>query len=643
MSNVFGILFLVFTFALVGCSLEAKLDPSSLVGFVPDLTKSPSVSNKSSFDGLSLGRAYQGYEPYGIFHLERRADGKLLAMTMSLSDMMGGGSQGILRISPVIGTLEQKSPISALHNIAGPNARTMGVDGRFYFAQEGKVYRISPDFSTVEEVVSISQQIATVGVDSSSSVYFSVPYGTPLNYQHLYKWVAGNPVVFAKQADGVSDYLFAGYPQKILIDNNDKVYVYDVVNTGSDFISTMTRFSSSGVFEQSFPIGFTDYAGKKPYARDLNWDKDRNNIIAVGVPQTVATSYVAPYKIGVYSKTGVLQSSHTANIFFDGYTYPTACVIDDEVFIGNTNGIFAYHLIDHTIRWIGSGGTGNGEFAGFLGDGLNGAMSIDSHDNVYIADIGNFRIQKFNSQGVYQSSIATGSDYPRGLTLTKDDRLVYLGKDSQQTERNHMVSLNSSMQVVSTVTKTVSEADDAWLDPKRMAVNSQGHRYVVDLRSMSINGTPYIIPVRIFDEAGNYIGKISMPDLGGSDVSMPTDIFIDAEDSVWISKMHKIEKYDSQHNLVKTLDGFGYIIKFAMDKRGYIYVVDIDMMNLAASSVKIYDETGTFVSQIDSTTPGLETDPLRVPVSVAVDSKYRIYVSDGTNRIRRFTPVTASP
>lgn len=637
MSNVLGILLSIIAFFMMGCSLDAKIDPSSLIGLTPTLPP----SKISSFDGLALGRAYKGYDPYGVFHLEKGSDGKLLAMTMPLGDSMGGSDRGILRIDPVLGTLEQKGSVSALKYVLGPNARAMGSDGRFYFAQEGKVYRISSDFSSVEEVVSVSQQIGTVAVDSSSSVYFNVPYGTPLSSQRLYKWVAGSPVVFAKQADGVSDYLFGGYPQKILIDNDNKVYVYDVRNNGSDYVTTMSRFSPSGVFEQSFPIGFTEYGGRTAFARDLNWDKDRNNIIAVGIPQSVATSMVAPYKIAVYSKSGVLQSLRTTDVLFDGFMYPVACVIGDEVFIGGAYGVLAYHLINHTTRWIGSGGVGNGEFAGFLGDGLNGAMGIDSHDNVYVADVANFRIQKFNSQGVYQSSIATGQNYPRGLTLTKDDRIIYLDKDSQVTDGNHLVSLNSSLQVASTVTKSASTNDDAWYDPKRVAINSLGRRYVVDLRSVSVNGSPYILPVRIFDESGTYVGKITLPDLGGSDISMATDIAIDAEDSVWISKMHKIEKYDSNHNLVKTIDGFDYVIKFAVDKRGYLYVVDLSLVNLSTSSVKIYDETGEFLSKIDNSTLGLESDPLRIPVSVAVDSKYRIYVSDSTNRIRRFTPVTA--
>ncbi|WP_413613420.1 hypothetical protein [Bdellovibrio sp. HCB-110] len=637
MSNVRGIIIIALAFALAGCSLEAAIDPSSLIGLTPTL---PS-SKISSFDGLALGRTFKGYEPYGIFHLEKGSDGKLLAMTMPLGDSLGGSDRGILRIDPVLGTLEQKGSVSALQYILSPGSRSMGQDGRFYFAQEGKVYRISSDFSVVEEILSISQNIGTIAVDSSSSVYFNVPYGAPLSAQRLYKWVAGAPVVFAKQADGVSDYLFSGTILKILIDNDNKIYAYDVRNTGSDYVTTMSRFSSSGVFEQSFPIGFAEYGGRTGFARDLNWDADRNNIIAVGIPQSVATSMVAPYKIAIYSKSGVLQSLHTTDVFFDGFMFPVSCVIGNEVFIGSAYGVFAYHLINHTTRWIGSAGTGSGEFAGFLGDGLNGAMGIDSHDNVYVADTANFRIQKFNSQGVYQSSIATGLNYPRGLTITKDDRVVYLDKDSQVSDSNHLVTLNSSLQVASTVTKPASENDDAWYDPKRIAINSLGHRYVVDLRSVSINGSPYILPVRIFDEAGTYVGKITLPDLGGSDVSMATDIAIDAEDSVWISKMHKIEKYDSNHNLVKVIDGFDYIVKFVLDKRGYLYVVDLNMTNLPASSVKIYDETGEFVSKIDSATPGLGNDPLRVPVSVAVDSKYRIYVSDSTNRIRRFTPVTA--
>lgn len=634
MSNVRGIIILAF--CLAGCSLEVTIDSSSLESLAPALP----VNNISSFDGLSLGKPYQGYDPYGTFHLEKGADGKLVALTFPLGDSLGGADRGILRIDPTSGTLEQKGSLTGtLQSILGPNGRAMGIDGRLYFTQSQKIFRISSDFSTVDEVLSLSQSIYTVAVDSSSSVYFTVGSGV-LSSLHVYKWVAGNPVVFTKQADGVTDYVFST-PQKILIDNDNKVYVYDAKSTAGVWSFTIHRFSSTGVFEQSFPLEFTDYQGNASVARDLNWDDDHTNIVAVGIPQTVATSYITPYKIAVYSKSGVLQSQHTLNVLFDGVYIAPVCTIGNEVFIGASAGIFAYHLANNTIRWVGSGGVGNGEFAGFIGVGLNAGMTVDTQDNLYVADYSNYRIQKFNSLGVYQSSVATGPLAPLGLALTKDNHLIYSGSDSQQMYSSNLVSLNGASQIVSSVTKTYGDGDDAWRDPKRIAVNSLGRRYVVDLHYTTVNGVPILPPVRVFDASGTYLSKILMPDLGGGDISVAVDIVIDSEDSVWVGKMHRVEKYDSNHTLVKTIEGFDYVAKITVDKRGYLYVVDINLTDDSLSSVKIYDETGAFVSKIDKTTPGLSGDRLRVPISVAVDSKYRIYIADSTNRIRRFTPVTA--
>ncbi|MBK5116821.1 MAG: hypothetical protein JJE23_07865 [Thermoleophilia bacterium] len=59
----------------------------------------------------------------------------------------------------------------------------------------------------------------------------------------------------------------------------------------------------------------------------------------------------------------------------------------------------SYELI---AKW-GSAGSGDGQFSGHLG------VATDSKDNVYVADSGNHRIQKFDSSGNFLAAWGSSS------------------------------------------------------------------------------------------------------------------------------------------------------------------------------------------------------------------------------------------
>jgi DNA-binding beta-propeller fold protein YncE len=80
--------------------------------------------------------------------------------------------------------------------------------------------------------------------------------------------------------------------------------------------------------------------------------------------------------------------------------------------IGNNNRVAKFDKDGKFIRQWGSTGTGNGQFTGAK------SIAIDAQDNVYVADIGNKRIQVFDADGNFKSQIANIGT-PLTICLTK--------------------------------------------------------------------------------------------------------------------------------------------------------------------------------------------------------------------------------
>ena len=65
--------------------------------------------------------------------------------------------------------------------------------------------------------------------------------------------------------------------------------------------------------------------------------------------------------------------------------------------IGNNNRVAKFDKEGHFLTHWGSTGTGPGQFNGVK------ALAIDAQDNVYVADVGNKRIQVFDAAGTFKS------------------------------------------------------------------------------------------------------------------------------------------------------------------------------------------------------------------------------------------------
>jgi DNA-binding beta-propeller fold protein YncE len=80
--------------------------------------------------------------------------------------------------------------------------------------------------------------------------------------------------------------------------------------------------------------------------------------------------------------------------------------------IGNNNRIAKFDKEGHFLKQWGSTGSGEGQFAGVK------ALAIDAQDNVYAADLGNKRIEVFDSEGTFKREI-TNIGTPQTMCMTR--------------------------------------------------------------------------------------------------------------------------------------------------------------------------------------------------------------------------------
>jgi hypothetical protein len=172
------------------------------------------------------------------------------------------------------------------------------------------------------------------------------------------------------------------------------------------------------------------------------------------------------------------------------------------------------------FKW-GSHGTGNGKF-----DHPRG-IAIDSLGNIYVADTGNNRIQKFDSSG------------------------------------NFLVKWGSN-----------GTGNGKFDTPRGVAVDSSGNVYVADTGNDRIQK---------FDSGGNFLAKWGSHGIGNGKLDHPSDVAVDSSGNVYVAdtRNDRIQKFDSSKNFLAkwgtsgSLDGeFDHPRSVAVSSSGNIYVTD---------------------------------------------------------------------
>jgi pimeloyl-ACP methyl ester carboxylesterase len=249
-------------------------------------------------------------------------------------------------------------------------------------------------------------------------------------------------------------------------------------------------------------------------------------------------------------------------------------------------------------------------------------ITTDAEGNVYVADSGNNRIQKFTSTGVLlavwgSSGSGPGQfNYPAAVAV--DSNAVYVAD-----ENNHRIQKFTRTGSYLSQWGHQDTGDGNFEYPE--GVTSDGvYVYTAEPSCCAPNMTNRI---QKFTSGGGYVSKWS----GAYD---PVDVVADNAGHIFTMEDYRVVKYSNVGTTLGTI-GFGQIggsQGIDVDKFGNVFVADANN-----NRIEKFAPDGHLLAQwgVLGAGPG----QFNYPIDVAVDDSGNVYVSDFSNyRIQKFAP-----
>jgi len=282
---------------------------------------------------------------------------------------------------------------------------------------------------------------------------------------------------------------------------------------------------------------------------------------------------------------------------------------------------------------LGERGTGPGRFIKQVG------LAVDSEGNLYVADSGNHRIQKFDSEGGFIAEVGSLGEgkgefnEPWGVAVDSEGNLYVA-----DTWNNRIQKFDHDLNFLSQWGQPASDLSnpkpyDFW-GPRDVATDAEGNVWVADTG----NGR-----VLKFTSDGTFLAALGEPGTETRQLREPVGIEIAPNGDVFVADAwnSRIQKFDSQFNPVAQFPMPGWIPDDPSTK---------PYLALAPDGSIIASETARHRllrigadGQILSILEGLDETALVSPTGLALDDRGFLYISNsGTSQIRR-VPLTDMP
>ncbi|HWP78644.1 MAG TPA: HYR domain-containing protein, partial [Candidatus Nitrosotenuis sp.] len=254
-------------------------------------------------------------------------------------------------------------------------------------------------------------------------------------------------------------------------------------------------------------------------------------------------------------------------------------------------------------------------------------VAVDEAGNVYVTDLGNFRVQKFDNDGVYLhswGSKGTGSkDFqsPAGIAVKND--FVYVVDH----ELNMVKKFDTSGNFISSWGSTGTDPGKFKL-PNGVAVSKDNFVYVVDTGNSR---------VQKFDAEGKHIKTIGSSGTEQGKFLTPLGITVDNDGNIYVGDAgnKRVQKFTSEGTFVKSYTASSGGIQIspdgvAVDSSGNIIIADA-----GNNRVVIVDKEGSVIATFGTT--GTANGQFKISKDVAIDSDGDLFVVDSSNhRIQKF-------
>lgn len=490
------------------------------------------------------------------------------------------------------------------------------------FDSAGNMYVADIGNHRIQKLTASGVYISSFGSSGSGTGQFSSPYDVEIDsVGNIYVVDYGNDRIQKFNSSGayVSSIGSSGsgpvqfnQPQFLTFDSSGNMYVVDSGN------NRVQKLDSSGGFISEFAIGF-DPAG-----------------IAVKSTGDIYISYVFA-GIKKYNSAGVLQGSLSGS--YD-HTYGIGFAASGKLYAtdGDNYRVHVYNTSDTEISIFGGVyGSGDGELASPRG------VAFDASGNIFIIDTDNAKINKFNSSEVYVSSfgeVGSGLPAPAESKFSSPTSAavdtsgnVYIadsGNDRIQkfdSDGNFLLQFGS---FGSANTAIIGDKPGKFSFPSDVTVDSSGNIYVADEENKR---------VQKFNSSGAFLAQIGSEGSTAGLFTTPSSVAVDSSGNLFVGDRgrHKIIKFNSGGSYVSEYGSLGsgpgqfnYLFDISIDASDNVYAVD-----QSNQRIQKFNSSGTFVWQTGSS--GTTTGKFTTPRSVAIDATGSVLVTDaGNNRVQKF-------
>jgi len=275
---------------------------------------------------------------------------------------------------------------------------------------------------------------------------------------------------------------------------------------------------------------------------------------------------------------------------------------------------------------FGSSGSGNGQ----LDEPFD--LAIGGQGNLWVADHGNDRVQQFSPQGEYLGQFGSpGSE--EGQLEGPEGIAIGAGGAIWVSDYSRVQKFNAQGEALALLASQGSEpgqiGNPAGLDA------AEGDVWVSDWSNHRIEA---------FTEAGEFVRQFGSQGSGEGELEYPQDVEIDADGHAWVADQgnNRVQEFDQGGEYLAQFGAQGsgegefdldFPMGIASDADGAIFVSDPGNDRVQ----KWTPPAANFLSSLGS--PGSEEGQLDSPGGVAIHSSGDVWVADkGNDRIERFGP-----
>ena len=277
----------------------------------------------------------------------------------------------------------------------------------------------------------------------------------------------------------------------------------------------------------------------------------------------------------------------------------------------------------------GTSGSGSGQMKAPQG------IAVMSNGNVWVADTGNSRLEKFSPSGGLISTVSgEGSEAgklkePSSITIAPDGSIWVA-----DTGNNRIEQWNSSLAFVRAVGKEGTGGGE-FKGPAAIEADSSGEIWVGDRGDNRIEG---------FDEYGTYLRQFGSAGSGSGQFSFSgrMGLTVDGSGNIWITDggNSHVQRWTIPGfaTFLTTIGGLGtengkftHPADLATDSKGNVWALDSNQ-----ARIQEFNEKGEWLRTTGSS--GTGAGMLSSPSALAVDPSGNVWVADtGNNRVVEFT------